>query len=134
MNAANILKASGHRIIAYEVVKNEEGVIREKTLEFLRHDNVSVVITSGGTGISSKDRTGKALHELFSRHVEGFGELFRRLSYDEIGERAILSGAVAGVVEKKLVFCLPGSQQAVEMALKKIILPVLGHMLWEAAR
>jgi molybdenum cofactor biosynthesis protein B len=133
-NAVRLLEEAGHRVHAYEFVGNEKRAIQEAVRSLLSDERIDIVITSGGTGISSKDRTIEAVTELLEKRIEGFGELFRRLSYDEIGGAAILSRAVAGAVGTKLVFSLPGSRGAVELGLKKVLLPVLGHLLWEVNR
>ena len=95
---------------------------------------LEVILTLGGTGISSRDVTVEAVSNLFDKRIEGFGELFRRLSYEDIGEAAMLSRAIAGTVSGKVVFCLPGSKNAIELAMQRLILPALGHALWEANR
>ena len=132
--AIQLLEEAGHRVHAYEIVGNDREAIKEALRRLLSDERVEVIITSGGTGISSKDQTVEAVTELLEKRVEGFGELFRRLSYEEIGEAAILSRAMAGTVGRKIIFSLPGSRGAVELGLKRIILPVLGHMLWEVNR
>ena len=132
--AIHLLEGAGHKVAAYEIVRNDTTQIQEALERFLDDERIQVVITSGGTGISPKDKTVDTVSALLDRHLEGFGELFRRLSYDEIGEAAIISRATAGVARGKLVFCLPGSQNAMELGLRRIILPALGHMLWELSR
>jgi molybdenum cofactor biosynthesis protein B len=108
--------------------------IEETFRGFTDDGRTQVIITSGGTGISSRDKTVDAVTGLLDKEIPGFGELFRRLSFEEIGEAAMFSRATAGIIGRKLVFCLPGSKAAVDTALKKIILPGLGHMLWEVNR
>ena len=132
--AIHLLEGAGHKVAAYEIVRNDTTQIQEALERFLDDERIQVVMTSGGTGISPKDKTVDTVSALLDRHLEGFGELFRRLSYDEIGEAAIISRATAGVARGKLVFCLPGSQNAMELGLRRIILPALGHMLWELSR
>ena len=133
-HAIKLLEEAGHMVYAYEVVVNDKRAIQEAVRRFLSDERIEVVITSGGTGISSKDRTVEAVTELLDKRIEGFGELFRRLSYEELGGAAILSRATAGNVGRKLIFSLPGSKGAMELGLKKILLPVLGHLLWEVNR
>jgi len=133
-NAIRLLGEAGHKVHAYEFVGNEKKAIQEAVRRLLGDERIDVVITSGGTGISSKDQTVEAVTELLEKQIDGFGELFRRLSYEEIGGASILSRAVAGTVGRKLVFSLPGSKSAVELGLRKILLPVLGHLLWEVNR
>ncbi len=129
-----ILEEAGHRVEAYAIIRNDEEEIREAVSNLLERDGIQVIITSGGTGISSRDNTIEAVLPLMDKPLEGFGELFRRLSYEEVGEAAILSRATAGAAKGRLIFCLPGSKRAVELGLRRIILPALGHILWEASR
>ena len=132
--AMRLLEEEGHRVAAYAIVENDAKKIGEAFKGFTNDEMIQVIITSGGTGISTKDETVDAVSSLFDKELPGFGELFRRLSFEEIGEAAMFSRATAGVVGRKLVFCLPGSSGAMSTALKKIILPGLGHMLWEVNR
>ena len=132
--AVRLLEAAGHRVSAHVIVPNDTGLIHEAYSGFLSDPDVQVVLTSGGTGISSRDKTVGAVSATFEKSIPGFGELFRRLSFEEIGHAAIFSGARAGTSQGKLVFCLPGSRGAMVTALEKIILPSLGHMLWELNR
>ena len=119
---------------AHVIVPNDAGMIHEAYTGFLSDPEVQVIITSGGTGISSRDKTVGTVSATFEKPIPGFGELFRRLSFDEIGHAAMFSRATAGVAQGKLVFCLPGSRGAMRTALEKIILSSLGHMLWELGR
>ncbi len=121
------LEADGHGVVFYSIVRDEAGPILSAVQEAL--ENADVVICNGGTGISPRDITIETLRPLFNRIIEGFGEVFRSLSYDEIGSSAILSRSIAGVVGKNLLFCLPGSPNAVKLAMEKLILPEIGHML-----
>jgi molybdenum cofactor biosynthesis protein B len=125
---------AGHEIKAYQIIRNDKAQIRNTVKELLKNPELNVILTSGGTGISKRDITTDTLTELFDKKIEGFGELFRKLSYEEIGEAAMISRATAGAVNGKLVFCLPGSKNAVKLALTKLILPGLGHMIKEANR
>ena len=132
--AIQLLEGAGHHVAAYVIVENDTAKIEETFRGFTNDGRTQVIITSGGTGISSRDKTVDAVSGLLDKEIPGFGELFRRLSFDEIGEAAMFSRATAGIVGRKLVFCLPGSKGAMGTALKKIILPGLGHMLWEVNR
>ena len=96
--------------------------------------DADVVITTGGTGITSRDSTYEALSALFDKHLDGFGELFRMLSYEEIGSAAMMSRACAGTIGRRAVFALPGSPQAVQLAVDKLILPEIGHVVRELRR
>ncbi len=132
--AIEILKGAGHSVAAYVIVKNDGGKIGEALEGFLTDERIQVIITSGGTGIGAKDKTVDAVSGKFEKRVEGFGELFRRLSFDEIGVASMMSRATAGIAGGRLIFCLPGSKRAMETALINIILPSIGHMLWELSR
>lgn len=125
--AQELLKGQGHSVSVYMIVKDETDPIKKSVLEAMERSDV--VICSGGTGISPRDVTIESLEPLMDRTVEGFGELFRALSFDEIGSSAMLSRSIAGVVDKDLLFCLPGSPNAVKLAMEKLILPEMGHML-----
>jgi molybdenum cofactor biosynthesis protein B len=132
--AHNLIEEDGHEVVAYLIVQNDLNKIR-KTLESLIEDEgVRVILTSGGTGIGSKDKTVDTILGLLEKEIPGFGELFRRLSYQEIGGPGIMSRATAGVASGKLIFCLPGSKGAMKTGLERIILPTVGHMLWELDR
>jgi molybdenum cofactor biosynthesis protein B len=122
-----LLKNDGHEISMYEIVLDEVPQIRN--IARLALGSSDVVVCNGGTGISPRDVTIETLTPMMDRTMEGFGELFRALSYEEIGSPAMLSRAVAGVVENKLLFCLPGSPNAVKLAMEKLIIPEMGHML-----
>lgn len=132
--AIQLLEKAGHNVKAYVIVRNDVAQIKETFKGFISDEGLQVIITSGGTGIGEKDRTVDAVSEFFDRRLEGFGELFRQISYDEIGVMAMISRATAGIAGGKIVFCLPGSRGAMETALGKIIIPALGHMLWEMQR
>jgi len=132
--AERLLVERGHRIMVREIVKNDEAAIRALIEELARESGIQVMLTLGGTGIGSRDVTVEAVSDLLDKRIDGFGELFRRLSYEEVGEAAMLSRAIAGTMGRKVIFCLPGSKNAVRLALERLILPGLGHVLWEAGR
>jgi len=132
--AVGLIEADGHRVVSHTIIPNDAEKIKAEVQRMLLDDSVAVVVTSGGTGIGAKDKTVAAVAPLFEKEMIGFGELFRRISYDEIGGAAIMSRATAGVARGKLIFCLPGSRNAVKVALTKIILPNVGHMQWELSR
>lgn len=100
----------------------------------VRERTVQAIITTGGTGISSRDRTYEAVTGLLDKQLDGFGELFRMLSFQEIGAGAMLSRACAGVARGRIVICLPGSEHAVRLAMTRLILPELGHLVREISR
>lgn len=122
-----LLVEAGHQVGYYTIVKDEPAQI-ERQLAQLNSLNLEAVIFSGGTGIAPRDTTYDTLSRLLEKTLPGFGELFRALSYQEIGSRAIASRAVAGIYRQKLIFSLPGSSNAVKLALQKLILPELVHL------
>lgn len=132
--AKELITNVGHDVQAYRIITNNKALIQTTVREMLQNPKINVILTSGGTGISKRDMTVDAVSELLDKRVEGFGELFRKLSYEEIGEAAMISRAMAGTTDGKLVFCLPGSKNAVKLALSKLILPELGHLIKEASR
>ncbi|MFD6439481.1 molybdenum cofactor biosynthesis protein B [Peribacillus sp. NPDC060186] len=127
-----LLKLNGHEVTEYEIVKDEAGAIQGAVTAGCENSQVDVILTNGGTGIAKRDVTIEAVKELMTKEIPGFGELFRMLSYQEdIGSAAILSRAIAGVVNNKAVFSTPGSSGAVRLAMNKLILPELGHVVGE---
>jgi molybdenum cofactor biosynthesis protein B len=131
---AELLKMHGHTIVGREVVKDEPADVARIVGEQLRRDEVEAIITTGGTGLSRRDSTYEALTKLFEKQLDGFGELFRMLSFEAIGPAAMLSRACAGVVNGKIVFALPGSPNAVTLALTRLIIPELGHIRKELTK
>jgi len=131
--AVSMLEEAGHNVVKRAIVPNDTEKIKQWLLEAVESD-ASVIITSGGTGIGRVDVTVDTAKSLFEKELPGFGEQFRRLSYDEVGVPGLMSRSTAGVIGKKLVFCLPGSRGAMKTALSSIILPGIGHMLWELSR
>ncbi len=128
------LSQSGHRVMFYSILKNETDSIKKKIHELLRQQELQVIITSGGTGVSHRDITVETIAPILEKKLDGFGQLFRFLSYQEIGTAAIMSRAFAGVAQRKVILCLPGSPGAANLAMDKIILPEIGHMVREATR
>ncbi|MDO5375360.1 MAG: MogA/MoaB family molybdenum cofactor biosynthesis protein [Staphylococcus rostri] len=115
----------------YHIVKDDQVEIQAQLHEWLAED-VDVIITTGGTGIAPRDVTIESVTPLLTKEIEGFGELFRYLSYTEdVGTRALLSRAVGGTIGNKLIFCLPGSTGAVKLGMNKLILPELNHLVHE---
>lgn len=128
------LRQAGHRVLDYHIVPDEEEAIRHAVFAGIEHNEIKVIITNGGTGISSRDVTVETVLPMLEKKIDGFGEYFRYLSFQEIGSRGIMSRAVGGTVGQKIVLCLPGSTKAVVLAMDKVILPQIGHMVWEASR
>lgn len=123
------LQAAGHSIIRYTILPDEPDQIRSQVLEWCQTSELRAIILNGGTGIAPRDTTYDAIEQLLEKTLPGFGELFRSLSYAEIGSRAMASRAIAGVCQEKLIFSLPGSSNAVKLALEKLILPELSHLV-----
>jgi molybdenum cofactor biosynthesis protein B len=124
-----ILTAASHQISVYEIVKDEPAQIKKLLEQLCNHTELDVLIFNGGTGIAPRDTTYDALVNSLEKILPGFGEIFRFLSYQEIGSRAIASRAVAGIYRQKLIFSLPGSSNAVKLALEELILPELNHLV-----
>ena len=123
------LQAAGHEIGAYQLLADQPHLIRAQVLTWCAEAKLQAILLNGGTGIAPRDTTYDAIEALLDKTLPGFGELFRWLSYAEIGSRAMASRAVAGVCQGKLLFSLPGSTAAVELGLEKLILPELGHLV-----
>lgn len=122
-------------IAAYEIIKDDAAEIKEKVAQLLENPAVDAVITTGGTGIAKRDVTIEALAPFFDKELAGFGELFRFLSYTEdIGSKALLSRATAGTSGRKALFVLPGSRGAVRLAMEKLILPEIQHIVFELTK
>lgn len=128
------LEAHRHSVMARALVPDEAESISAALESYLEEHRLDLVITTGGTGISSRDTTIEVVERRLDKHLEGFGELFRMLSWDEVGAAAMLSRATAGLAGETLLFALPGSPAAVELALDRLILPELAHLLWERRR
>ena len=120
---------AGHQIIGRKLISDSRPMLRRTLRAALADKTVDVLIITGGTGLSSTDVTFESIFPLLERRIPGFGEIFRRISYDEIGSAAMMSRAFAGMVGKKAVFCLPGSPNGVRTAMEKLILPELGHLV-----
>lgn len=123
------LRTAGHRVAEYQILPDEPAQIRAQVLNWSQQSAIQAIILNGGTGIAPRDTTYDAIEQLLDKVLPGFGELFRWLSYQEIGSRAMASRAVAGVCQGKLVFSLPGSSGAVELAMDKLIMPELAHLV-----
>jgi len=129
---AEALKKHGHKVTSRVTVPDDKGFIRRSVEEALKSRNVDAVITCGGTGISPTDVTIETVKPLLEKRLDGFGEIFRWLGYKEIGSAAIMTRAVAGVIGGKVVFCVPGSSQAVLLCLEKLILHEAAHIILHA--
>ena len=129
---AHALTGAGHSVVSRQIVHDDPSTVRDWVSAAAT--DVSVIVTTGGTGITSRDSTYEALVGLLDKRLDGFGELFRMLSYEQIGSAAMLSRACAGTIGSTAVFALPGAKQAVELAMEKLILPEIGHVLRELQR
>lgn len=124
-----LLEAAGHRVAAYAIERDEPDRIRVRLDSLVADPAIEAVILSGGTGLAPRDTTYEAVAGRLEKRIDGFGELFRMLSYEQVGAAAMLSRAVAGVAGGTVVAALPGSTAAVELALTKLLVPELGHMV-----
>jgi molybdenum cofactor biosynthesis protein B len=128
------LRNAGHTVAEHVVVLDEPAPLREAVLRFAASAEIDAVLLTGGTGIAVRDQTPDTIAELLTKELPGFGELFRMLSYEEIGAAAMLSRAVGGLVDGTLVLAMPGSTAAVRLAMEKLILPELPHLVKHARR
>ena len=127
-----LLEEGGHTVAGYEIVKDEPEDIRALIARALAAPGVDVVVLNGGTGIAPRDGTYEVVSGVLDKRIDGFGELFRVLSYEDIGAAAMLSRAIAGTAGSRVVVSMPGSSGAVELAMKRLLLPQLGHMVAQA--
>lgn len=128
------LEKKGHTVLARGLVPDDPDRIGRALGAFLEDHQPDLIVTTGGTGISSRDTTVEVVERLLDKRIEGFGELFRMISWSQVGSAAMLSRAVAGLAGETVIFTLPGSPQAVQIALDRLILPELSHLLWERKR
>ncbi len=126
----SLLTNEGHSVTRYQIVRDDLWAVRRVFTLWVTDDEVDVIITTGSTGVAPRDVAFEAIAPLLEKRLEGFGELFRQLSFAEIGSAALMSRALAGVANGKPVFCLPGSPHACQLALQKLILPELRHLVW----
>jgi len=127
--AAKMIQEAGHTVKSRKIVDDHKGLIRLELLKSIYEEQSDVIILTGGTGLSSRDVTVEAVRPLLDKELEGFSEVFRAESFKEVGSAAYLTRAVAGSVDGRLVFCLPGSPEAVKLGLK-LILPEIPHALY----
>ena len=129
--AEELMRGAGHEVVARGIVRDEAASIRNNLIDLLARSDVDVVVTTGGTGISARDTTYEVVDRMIEKKLDGFGELFRMLSYEEIGAAAVLSRAVAGAVGAKLIASLPGSRNAVRLGVEKLLAPEIAHVVFE---
>jgi len=129
-----LLEANGHQVSGRAIVRDDPDAIRTTIERQLGDASAQVIITTGGTGITPRDSTYEVVCNLLEKRLDGFGELFRMLSYEEIGPSAMLSRACAGTAMGKIIVSLPGSENAVRLGVTKLLLPELGHLVRELSR
>ena len=125
----DLLEGAGHVVSGFDIVKDDAQEVTARVRERLRDARTQVMLTTGGTGVTSRDGTYEAVEALLDKELVGFGELFRMLSFQEIGAAAMMSRATAGTIGRKAIFVLPGSENAVRLAMTRLILPELGHVV-----
>ncbi|MFQ5912086.1 MAG: molybdenum cofactor biosynthesis protein B [Nitrospinota bacterium] len=130
----DLLTEKGHRIARYRIVKDDPKEVRRELETCLSSPDIWILITNGGTGVARRDGTYEVVSSLLEKTLTGFGEIFRMLSYEDIGAGAIMSRATAGVARGKVVFAIPGSSGAVRLAMEKLILDEAGHIYWEITK
>jgi molybdenum cofactor biosynthesis protein B len=131
---ADQLASAGHSVSGRTIVKDDAAAVKRVVEEQIANADVDVVITTGGTGITSRDTTYEAIASLLEKRLDGFGELFRMLSYEQIGPAAMMSRATAGLARGHIVIALPGSEAAVRLAMEKLVIPELKHLVQQARR
>ena len=128
------LKGAGHEVAAWEIVPDEPRRIEELIERLSKEPNPDVILLTGGTGVGSRDQTFETLEPMLTKTLPGFGELFRMLSYEEIGAAAMLSRAIGGLIGRTVVLAMPGSTAAVRLAMEKLVVPEIAHLVREARR
>ncbi len=129
--AQKLLDGAGQEVVERRIVRDEVAGIRNELVDLLARSDVDAVLTTGGTGISARDTTYEVVDRMIEKKLDGFGEVFRMLSYEEIGSAAIMSRALAGSVGSKFLASLPGSRNAVKLAVEKLLVPELAHVVFE---
>jgi molybdenum cofactor biosynthesis protein B len=128
-----LLEAAGHRLAARTIVPDEPALLEAAVRELVSRADVAAILITGGTGVAPRDQTPDTLVGLFTKELPGYGELFRMLSFQEIGAAAMLSRACGGLIDRTVVLLMPGSTPAVKLAMERLILPELGHLVTLAA-
>lgn len=129
-----LLTNAGHRVVRYILLPNEEELVRSEVSGWLDSGDLDAVLITGGTGLSSRDRSIEAVRPLLDKELPGFGELFRSLSFGEIGPAAMMSRATCGIARGRIVVSLPGSKAAVRLAFERLLLPQLRHLVQQARK
>ena len=128
------LERAGHQVTGFAIVRDEPAQVTASVKQWLTDAATRVIITTGGTGITARDGTFEAVDALFEKRLDGFGELFRMLSFEQVGAAAMLSRATAGTYRGAVVVSMPGSPKAVRLAWEKLLEPELAHLAWEVGR
>jgi molybdenum cofactor biosynthesis protein B len=131
---ANGLTGAGHEVLVRQIVRDDPEPMRELLIGLCDRHDIDAILMTGGTGLGSRDQTFETVGALLDKPLPGYGELFRMLSYDQVGAAAMLSRATGGLIGRTVLLTMPGSRKAVQLALEKIILPELGHLVREARR
>jgi molybdenum cofactor biosynthesis protein B len=126
-----MLQSANHVVTERKILKDEPAILESELDILLSRPDIDVILTTGGTGIARRDQTIQAIEQKIATPLPGFGELFRMLSWQQIGSGAMLSRAIAGIAQGKIIFAMPGSVKAVELAMEKLILPEIGHLISE---
>lgn len=130
----DMLRLVGHKVADYQIVPDEPVQIRRVLDDWVQRDEIQAILSNGGTGIAARDTTHDTISAMLETRLDGFGELFRMLSWEEIGAAAMLSRAVAGVATGTLIVAMPGSTNAVRLAMSKLIIPEIGHLIYEIGK
>ena len=128
------IEGAGHVVAAREIVKDDQAAIVAQLRKWIADENIDVVLATGGTGVTGRDVTPEAFMSVYEKEIPGFGELFRMLSFQEVGGAAMLSRAQMGIARGRIVVSMPGSPNACRLALEKLVLPELGHLVRELSR
>jgi len=130
--AKKLLEEAGHKVNFRRIIADDKSSIASAVNTLVAAEDTDVIITCGGTGITKSDVTIETIEPMFTKTLSGFGELMRKISYETIGSAAMLTRAIAGTIGDKVIFCIPGSSQAVEIALRGLIIPEIGHIVKHA--
>lgn len=131
---AELLGSAGHEVVHRHIIRDDPEPMRALLSQLASDDDVDAILMTGGTGLGSRDQTFETMSQLLTKPLPGYGELFRFLSFQEIGPAAMLSRAIGGLIGQKVLLTMPGSQAGVRLAMERIILPELGHLVREARR
>jgi molybdopterin adenylyltransferase len=127
----SLAESAGHQIVGHAILPDDPALVRNRCHALVESGEVDAILVNGGTGIAPRDTTYEAVAGLLAKRLDGFGEIFRVLSFQEIGSKAMASRAVAGLAGRTLLFAMPGSTKAVRLAMEKLIAPELGHLVGE---